>query len=394
LLRLDQAVAASGAFLDGNQRDYFRRYRGGLAFLANAFGLNWGTNVKNPHVDERVDRWHRRLPFPFYYAHRFEADEHAVDVHLADGGQTENTGLWALARRGVRHIVLVDAGFDRSGQLYDLCRVKWDLRQAGLALVLPSLEGFNGRYRDSLCYETLAFAEHGGTGDGKALDPHDRHGYPIHAWRNPVVEGCIVRIEPRQPYPEVPSTTAGTRSPQDVFDEESPQRASCDGPVQSRLYLIKLAIDRAAGPLKAAADACGPVVTGEASPPRARQRCAAALRAGEAGGPPLPAELVGYYAHERVQEEKKEDVAEDGRMRFPQHETVASTFDAYSERYGGYRELGRWYARHLELRRDGGVGSVAAGREHRQPLCRVRASGLLAGDCRSGGANPASGARG
>jgi hypothetical protein len=262
--------------------------------------------------------------------------------------------------------------------------MKWDLRQAGLAIVFPSLEGFNGEYRKTVCYETLAFVEYGGkTGESGNLSLI-RHGYPVHRWHNPVVEGCIVRIKPSQPHPEITGTVegGGSKSPQDDFEENSPQRSSCDGVVQSRIYLIKLAVDLDSGHLKEAVDVCGPVVLGDDETSQAQQDCASALQAKQSERPSLPAELVGYLAYERDEEHEGEDVAADGMMNFPQHETVAGTIDTYSERYGGYRELGRWYARHLQILRDGRLESVVSDHQSPQQLCATVGEGLLSNDCR------------
>ena len=45
-------------------------------------------------------------------------------VHLIDGGNTENLGLYSMLRRGAQMIVVADESADKGGRMKDLCNVK------------------------------------------------------------------------------------------------------------------------------------------------------------------------------------------------------------------------------------------------------------------------------
>jgi hypothetical protein len=347
-LTLNEAVAASSAYADYQQRE-MRLLRVPMTGFFNSTGLNWGTDFNNPHVSkERVQFTHRLLPFPFYYFHRYDQDEHAVSIHLSDGGQSENLGLWALARRGVRDIVVVDGGYDRDGYLSDLCRIAYMLRERGLELRFPALKNFtpSGCWSDSYCYKTLS--------------NESDHYNNIFAWRYPVVEGCIVRPDPNDYRKCEMSSEPLRHGPCDdeAIKDVAPKSFECpkgsEPGLVSRVWLIKLAIDiskdNGPTPLREADLHCGPILDGKSD---TLESCKKTLDQPPGGrGVPLPIELAAFFHDYALHE-----VESDGYPAFPQHNTAWITLKSDSFLYGGYRELGRWLAHHLTIS-DGRIWSI------------------------------------
>ncbi len=131
------AVAASSAFFDSQQRSLGKQPLRGLAGLGMRLAqLDWGTTIANPSRQDRHRGRHWVLPFPLYYAHGATRNARSPYIRVSDGGQSDNTGIFSLVRRGVTKIVFADGGFDREGKMADLCRVQRELRMSNLRLVL------------------------------------------------------------------------------------------------------------------------------------------------------------------------------------------------------------------------------------------------------------------
>lgn len=363
-LKLHEAVVSSGAFFDPQQRDY-KFLQGPMIPILNAVSFSWGTDLDNLSVGRTMRYLHRALPFPFYYLQGYDQDQHAVYIHLSDGGQTENLGLWALARRGVKDIIVVDAGLDREGYLWDLCRVQRALRDRGLELRFPKLQNFSsnkntGFWYESLCHETLHFEQYG----GNLSSPNSRrHGYDIFKWRNPIVQGCIVKpdlekynteskIKQRlddgtDSFKHAPCYIEGNNYPDATQNPGCPESEK-EG-LRSRVWLIKLAanteVDQA---LPHAANSCRSLLevkeNSNISKKYSYKECEKALNHPKNGkGVPLPIELVAYCStHANCQLDSNGEPSV-----FPQDDTVAMTANSDAFKYGGYRELGRWFAHHL-----------------------------------------------
>ena len=133
--QVTNAVAASAAFFDSQQQQ-----EGGLLGqpLINVglqiANFEWGTNIPNYNLErseyQRQKIVHAFLPWPLYLFHRHRADPKvALDIHLSDGGMSENLGVWALLRRHVRYIIVVDSASDTGYGLSDPCELERHLEQ-------------------------------------------------------------------------------------------------------------------------------------------------------------------------------------------------------------------------------------------------------------------------
>jgi len=118
------AVSATAGFMDT-----FAAYQPasvpGQALLALLHGTNlrWGMDVPNYRVGPRRRALHRALPLPLYLVDpRFYRSPSSIDIRLADGGMSENNGLYVLLRRGTQQIVVVDGSGDVKGRPYSFWR--------------------------------------------------------------------------------------------------------------------------------------------------------------------------------------------------------------------------------------------------------------------------------
>ena len=100
-LKYSRIVGASGAAVDG--------LSAGINVSLDVLNAAIGRYIENPRVDDSVRRTHSLLPFPFYGLHRSRHDEAAPSIYLSDGGQSENLGLYALIKRRVKNIIVLDA---------------------------------------------------------------------------------------------------------------------------------------------------------------------------------------------------------------------------------------------------------------------------------------------
>ncbi len=127
---LTDGVFASAAFLDSEQFAYGNPVaRVGVAAALLGANQNWGVTVGNVHPNAQNTRWQQALPWPLYYAPALfrtlnDDNTSAPYVHLIDGGNTENLGVYSMLRRGAQMIVVADESVDKHGRMKDLCNVK------------------------------------------------------------------------------------------------------------------------------------------------------------------------------------------------------------------------------------------------------------------------------
>ena len=165
-LPLPKAVGASGAFLDSQQRQWNEWVNWLVGRGLTLLNLNWGISIRNPRLRDESRVLHNALPFPFYYFHRNFSTRSAGWIHLSDGGQSENTGVWSLVRRGVSTIILADNAEDSDGRFTDLCLLRADLEKRRLHLAVPELDRF-----EAVCANEAR--------------------YPPNEWKHRAVWGCI-----------------------------------------------------------------------------------------------------------------------------------------------------------------------------------------------------------
>jgi len=302
-VELWKIAGASGAFLDAQQRTLPWMKNAMAAAAMGSLAASWGVSIANPRWRDEVRIHHALLPFPFYLMHHNSPDRNGAWIHLSDGGQSDNTGVWSLIRRGATTILLADESQDEDGRLSDLCNLRKQLAPRGLALLLPGLQPKFESVCDALANDEKI--------EGGA--PH----YDVRAWKQRVVRGCITS-----------ETTA----------KNCERRAAT---YFARLFVLKPALDLEF--LRPFLDACNPKeLSGE---PNESSTCAEQLsRLRTLEDHPeyrsFPAELFGFLTL-RVHETVLEGDA------FPQNSTIWMTLDSNPALFGAYRELAAWQMRDI-----------------------------------------------
>lgn len=385
-------VGASAAFLDDEQRligEAPMRFFFSLAL--HLFNLDWGTELENFNLADSRRSTHRLVPWPFYTF--TSGRDGAPYIHLSDGGNTDNIGMLAQLRRGVRHIVVSASTMDREGRFPSLCRLKNQLELDGTyRLEAPELMDF-----DKVCNLELGRAEERtwgaaavarlkcrrlGLAPGPECDAHlpgdhylrKVHGYDLFRWDRPFVRACVVRLP------------AGAEVSAALGHCDFPESHDAD-PATARLiaslYVIKPAIDVEA--VAQQLDLAGHTrrLEGEAADyARRRAICGCfadllpdapavladgSVAAVEAGaitncaptGEPGQGGALGCtpLAFLRVN-----TCNADGYPHFPQHNYIFMTLNSSHSLFSAYYELGRQYAAELrfEPARAGSRGAVVA----------------------------------
>ncbi|MBF0177410.1 MAG: patatin-like phospholipase family protein [Magnetococcales bacterium] len=357
-----KGVAASAAFFDSQEKVLEFPARNIVNLFQKALTLDWGIPIPNQsrNISDSTREWHNLLPWPLYYGHHFTAGSNPVYLRMADGGNTEALGAYALIRRGVKTIILSDHSFDGHGRMGDVCRLRQVLEEKGLSLRFPGLAGLPDLCGHSGRAPTTE-AEKNFVRSTPQVPGEERTGYDIHNWYYPVLVGCITENDGRE----------------SLYDQRATDRGAMCSPPQNhpgayhaRVILLKPALSRGMllnGQLEKWQDVFRPLqsCTERISPDEQGDRDLSACLA-QAGhqlrcrsfshgegldrtknfGPDwqnqqeLPCEALGYVLT-HVEEKPGKGLC----LQFPQHSTEAMTANSSSFRYGAYRDLGRHLAR-------------------------------------------------
>ena len=118
------AVAASSGFLDDEQSLYNQQpARLALAATQGLLNVTWFTEIRNFNVGPAERAAQNALPWPFW-ATTATRPQTTPYIHLQDGGNSENTGILPLLRRGYRTIVYSHGTADRTARFEDICHLK------------------------------------------------------------------------------------------------------------------------------------------------------------------------------------------------------------------------------------------------------------------------------
>jgi hypothetical protein len=302
------AVSASAAFFDSQQRTMRWPARAAVGSLLRLFQLEWGKDIANPALPDRMRGRHAALPFPFYFAQGFTKNPQSPYIHLSDGGQSDNTGIFALVRRGTEHIVFADAAEDSKGLFKDLCTLRRKLRPKNLHLFIPSLttnERDFARDCDAARSERRASA-----------GP-----YPIWQMHSPVLLGCITR--------NAEDRTCEQPQPSGYF---------------SHLYILKPSLDIT--PIREPVRGCRHSLHSQHEHDTLdTEACRQGYSEVTTKQPGMPRELFGFLV--RNWDLPKQPANKEKLPLFPQHSTWKMTLDSSSSLYGVYKALGRWHAERL-----------------------------------------------
>jgi hypothetical protein len=227
------------------------------------------------------------LPWPLYLFHHEAGNVNSLHIHLSDGGQNENLGVYALLRRGVRDIVVADGAEDTRYDLGDLCELG------------KQLWGPDNNKPESVLEIEVKY----------------NNGDP---WS---VRNCGKGKNPLSLKNNLPAMILRGRvcmRGEATCDDES---------AAARLYIIKAALNYDA------ISSTGRSLRLNMELARNKQLrfedCSDGLKN-------YPCEVISY-------------LASNGTNAFPQGSTVAVTLNTNAYIYGAYKELGRYYSSHLKL---------------------------------------------
>jgi hypothetical protein len=290
-----KAVGASAAFADAQQRQEGGTWgpllNVGVLHLAN---FDWGADIPNYRSRtqaqyHRLKIIHSILPWFLYFFNYEKETNDSLYIHLSDGGMSEDLGAAALLRRHVTDLVVVDASSDPQYQLGDLCELNTQLQ----------IDQENKR---------AVFLDIGSTVNvplagcaGSTVD--NPFGIRDGLWQ-PVIRGRVCRMD---------------------------GSACTDDTAEARLYILKPAVNSGAKAPQG--------VTLAESMVNARRHqlkyidCAYPDKQTDKG---YPCEVIGY-------------LTEPVTTEFPQDNLFSVTLASNAYIFGAYKELGRFYARHIHV---------------------------------------------
>lgn len=126
-----EAVIGSAAFADSDEilvDDPLTRL--GIGLGINLLNTPWFVEIANFNVDDRSRVVADMLPWPLYFATTSQYEKNA-HIHLEDGGNAENSGLFSLLRRGYQTIVYVHGTQDDKAEWDAVCHLKNALEYDG-----------------------------------------------------------------------------------------------------------------------------------------------------------------------------------------------------------------------------------------------------------------------
>ncbi|MDN0075067.1 hypothetical protein QU481_09190 [Crenobacter sp. SG2303] len=141
------AVVASAAFLDDDQTQISRQpFRLAAGAGQHFLNLTWFTELRNFNVSDGDRRIAKLLPWPAYLS-TTNGQRQSPYIHLQDGGNTENTGILPLLRRGYKTIVYAHGTQDGKAEWAAICHLKNQLELDGAYFIRsPDLEYIVARH--------------------------------------------------------------------------------------------------------------------------------------------------------------------------------------------------------------------------------------------------------
>ncbi len=125
------AVVASAAFFDDDQtqisKQPFRFFSGALQHFGN---VTWFSEIRNFNVKDSARYVANLLPWPFYLMQTNKNNDTPY-IHLQDGGNTDNSGIFPLLRRGYKKIIYAHGTEDKKARFAAICHLKNQLELDG-----------------------------------------------------------------------------------------------------------------------------------------------------------------------------------------------------------------------------------------------------------------------
>ncbi|HEY0289392.1 MAG TPA: patatin-like phospholipase family protein [Pseudomonas sp.] len=305
-----EATVSAAAFFDDQQKTTSSPpVRNLFAALMKISTFSWGTSYRNPNIGDTSYYSHKFLPFPLYYGQRFKDTSQSSYIHLSDGGQSENLGVYALIRRGVPQIIIADHAQDRAGQMVDICRVKLQIKDQKLDLRLPGLQDL-----DQQCADLSNKKE-------------DSQGYDVFNWRHPVLLGCIVDSSTRSKDCTPPTAEGSDKNSYYARVFVIKPSLGSKAVANSIIGINKSCAQNDSQCVKAVSEACSTSFS-DKSPMWDN-------------APPASCELYGFIANNGL---ASSAISKDGCPEFPQYGTVNMTVDSSPWMYGATRDLAAYYS--------------------------------------------------
>jgi len=140
-LSVTDAVVASAAFFDDDQSKVIKQPLRYVADLGQHFlNVTFFSELRNFNVSDTERAKENILPWPLYITSTTSGTDNAY-IHLQDGGNTENSGILPLLRRGYRVILYAHGTQDEKAEWESICHLKNHLELDGAYFLRsPDLE--------------------------------------------------------------------------------------------------------------------------------------------------------------------------------------------------------------------------------------------------------------
>lgn len=303
-LRVATAVGASAAFFDSQQRSVGGFFNPLWNVLLRWGNFDWGTSIPNYNLGRKLYHrarfFHDFLPWPFYLFHRHRGNAEALRIHLSDGGMSEDLGVWALLRRHIPQIIVVDAASDSDYQFDDLCHLALQLSTAQNRPLYVVFQSKLLSHFVAVC-EKEQFGQAG---------PDPFHFHARGNWPAPILKAWICNASRHDP-------------------NQCPAHH-----IVSTLYLIKPVLNWSARPPHGYA-LKNTIASGRA-PNVTEKQCSIPRTAKTSRG--YPCEVLSYLSSSGHRQ-----------STYPQDSTVWVSAISSPYIYGAYRALGLYYAKALRI---------------------------------------------
>lgn len=156
------AVDGQGEFVDiagREEANYTILGRKWYDLALEALNLNLGYQLANPKTSLFQRSIHKLLPWPLYVGLDYLLGNDSTSLHFSDGGHSENLGIFALVRRGVKNIIVVDSERDTESVFEGAKRFEQALEKHGLEFAFSQTNQNQVSVKDTPLQNAVIFGE-------------------------------------------------------------------------------------------------------------------------------------------------------------------------------------------------------------------------------------------